>query len=53
MSAEIVGEGLRGGLEGTRGFKRTPVAENEQGLTENTWKSASSPMTNREPSPRV
>lgn len=36
MSAEIVGKGLRGGLEETRGFKRAPVGENEQGLTEDT-----------------
>ena len=34
MSAEIVGEGLRGGLEETRRFKRA-VGENEQGLTDN------------------
>lgn len=36
MPAEIVGKGLRGGLEETRGFKRAPVGENEQGLTEDT-----------------
>ena len=53
MSAESVGEELRGGLEEKRGFKRAPVGENEQGLTEDTRKSASSPTTSREPSPRL
>ena len=53
MSAEIVGEELRGGLEEKRGFKRAPVGENEQGLTEDTRKSASSPTNSREPSPRL
>ena len=48
-----MGEGLRGGLEETRGFKRAPVGENEQGLTEDTRKSASGPTTSREPSSRV
>lgn len=47
--SEIVGKGLRGGLEETRGFKRAPVGENEQGLTEDTRSLASSPTTSREP----